>query len=416
MEPQLPSYSPSSSSPPFSTYPGQDERTLLRTEGIGITATGTFTKQCGNISITLTEQEDGAEVPVYPQRGVVAGSVDFANTSHICEVTLKFQGRLRLSVTGSNASTSDIKILNEAFVLFSSTENSTCPRSIPFSVIFPSTFSDGTRELSMPPSYEVTFTGIPGLYANSEYNLKVVVKYSKALPWNKQKNMIVPLFYKPRKRPPQPMTPTIGFLSSMKISPEEWYQTTAILKSRPGSQLSPLETHFILPSVRSFGLSDRIPFHIQVIGPLSSLRTFLSHLSTRQLVGAELNRPKDPHVMIMSVLILREVYVEVNRQVVYKHCVVGRGELRAIPPRCDSSSCNDSDDREEALDWEGEVKCNDCVKVGHFDAGKVAVKEFLVFSIQAGLPMQSTDFLSLRNAVPISLVTDTWNDGNVYDF
>jgi hypothetical protein len=275
--------------------------------------------------------------------------------------------------------------------------------------------------------------------------------------------MVVPLSYRPRKRPPQPIVPSLGLFSSIKTHPEEWYQATATLKSR-SDRHSPLETHvrppliavlhvllrntnfnqFLLPSVRSFGLSDTIPFHIQITGPLRSLRLLLSHLSTEKLSGMELNRPKDPHVMIISVHILREIYVEVNRQVVWKHCVIGRGILRAIPPQFD---CRDGDwcgnnsisepslDTEQCIDWEGHVQCREDVKVGNFDAGKVALKvgnlntlmiisgvltctvilcfqDFLIFSIQAGIPMQKTEFLSLRNAVPISLVTDTWANSN----
>ncbi|KAF5346406.1 hypothetical protein D9758_012756 [Tetrapyrgos nigripes] len=424
----LPNYSPPSSPPSFSPHIIEGERSLLYTERTSHAATGTFTMNAGNISIALTEQDEDSPLPVYSQRGVVAGSVNFEDCTNVRAVILKFQGRLRLSVTGSNASSSTIKVLSEAFLLYSgdaSPESSSCPRSIPFSVIFPSTFSDGTREISLPPSYEGTFTGIPGIYAKCEYNLKVVIKTTKSLPWNKEKKIIVPLNYCPRKRPPQPIIPRLDLFSSIKTVPEEWFQTTATLKGRADSQLLPLETHFLLPSVRSFGLSDTIPFHIQITGPLSSLRVLLSHLSTERLAGLELNRPKDPYIMIMSVIIMREIYVQVNRQVVWKHCVIGKGVLRAIPPQFDSDCSNlGSSSRDDgpisglmpdvgqSIDWEGEIRCQEDVKVGSFDAGKVSLKEFLIFSVQPGLPMQSTAFLPLRNAVPISLATDTWGSGH----
>jgi len=85
----LPSYAPSCSPPLFSTQPGQGEQSLLHTEGISTLATGTFTRQCGNTTVTLTEQEEDTLIPVYPQRGIVAGSVNFQNSDHIYEVVLK---------------------------------------------------------------------------------------------------------------------------------------------------------------------------------------------------------------------------------------------------------------------------------------------------------------------------------------
>ncbi|KAE9395327.1 hypothetical protein BT96DRAFT_997734 [Gymnopus androsaceus JB14] len=61
---------------------------------------------------------------------------------------------------------------------------------------------------------------------------------------------------------------------------------------------------------------------------------------------------------------------------------------------------------QEAFDWEGQVKCRDDIRVGNFDAGKIAAADFLVFSVLSK-PNQAA-FNSLRIVFPVSLVTNMW--------
>ncbi|KAK7449658.1 hypothetical protein VKT23_013132 [Stygiomarasmius scandens] len=415
----LPSYSPSGLPPSYSAAPDEGEESLSYNQRVlGAHAHGTFTKKCGSVSVILTEQEDDAQIPVYTQRGVVSGTVHVDSCHHISEIVLKFRGRLRLGLTGSNAASRTIKTVDEKIILWSfhSPLDGPCPSSIPFSVVFPATFKDGRNSFSLPPSYEASYNGIPGMSAKSEYSLKVVVKTSKTL-WTHHKTVTVPLNYRPRKRPSQPITPPdYAFFSSVKTCPEEWFQTSAAVRSNR-SNLKPLQTHFFLPAVRVFALSDTIPFHIQLTGQISSLQALLSHLKTENVPDpTELFRPRDSKAMTMSVTVHRQVSVRVNDQLAWQNSVIGKGTIRAVPPPFDSSFVSDSNldvDSEEYLDWEGEIKIHDNVKVGQFDAGGVSVRDFIIFSI-AGLSNYVTDFTALRNAVPIALVTDTWTEGNAY--
>ncbi|KAJ7260979.1 hypothetical protein C8J57DRAFT_1514208 [Mycena rebaudengoi] len=80
-----------------------------------------------------------------------------------------------------------------------------------------------------------------------------------------------------------------------------------------------------IPSVKIFGLSDIIPFHPQVSGPLSSLR--------------ELVLPTSP-----------------------------------TPPGSDRGPVHSCSSCMETCDWDGEVKCDASVTVGGFQAAELTVK------------------------------------------
>ncbi|KAF5373014.1 hypothetical protein D9758_001621 [Tetrapyrgos nigripes] len=407
----------SSLPPSYSVTPIDGESSLAHNRRVH--HHGTYTRKCGNVSVTLTEQAGDAIMPVYPQRGVVSGTIHLGSCHHISEVLLKFQGRFKYSLSGYNASSRSIKTVDEKYVLWNLDISSqgTAPSSMPFSVIFPFTFKDGNDEAPLPPSYE-TSEALSGVSAKSEYKLKVIVKTSKTL-WVHNKTVTVPLNYRPRKRPSQPiMPPSVAFFSSVKTCPEEWFQASAVLRTNEWSNLAPLQTHFFLPAVRVFALRDTIPFHIQLTGKLSSLKYLLSHLRTGDLPEQGFsNRTTDYSAITMSVAIHRQVSVKVNDQVAWQNSVIGTGKMRAVPPPFDSNLASgnftsDSDgEPEESLDWEGELKINDSIRVGHFDAGNVAIKDFIIFSI-SGVSHFPTDFVALRNTVAIAVVTDPWAENN----
>jgi hypothetical protein len=125
-------------------------------------------------------------------------------------------------------------------------------------------------------------------------------------------------------------------------------------------------------------LRDTIPFHIQLTGKLSSLLYLLSHLRVDDLL--EQKPSTDYSAMTMSVMVHRQVTVKVNDQMAFQNSVIGKGKIRAVPPPFDSNLVDSTpvsasnDEAEGSLDWEGEIKVNDSIRVGQFDAGNVSVK------------------------------------------
>lgn len=86
----LPSYTPSEPSPKYSCEPGCDERRLQHTPRlIRSTPTGTHIKKSGNVTVTLFDQEEGAEIPTYGRHGFINGTVYLENCERISQITMK---------------------------------------------------------------------------------------------------------------------------------------------------------------------------------------------------------------------------------------------------------------------------------------------------------------------------------------
>lgn len=109
-----------------------------------------------------------------------------------------------------------------------------------------------------------------------------------------------------------------------------------------------------LPSVGVFAIQDRIPFYVQLTGLYSSLRAL---------------RPPN----IIRVYLLRQVIIPTtypgpmhDSRPTY-HFVLGEGSLTPVPP---SPAVAD----EENINWEGELKCEENITVGGFNAGALIVQ------------------------------------------
>lgn len=86
----LPVYSPSGPSPNYSCEPGCNEQRLQHTPRFNLPIpTGTFTKKSGKVTVTLLEQEDGAEIPTYGRYGLISGAVYLEKCEMVTRVSLK---------------------------------------------------------------------------------------------------------------------------------------------------------------------------------------------------------------------------------------------------------------------------------------------------------------------------------------
>ncbi|KAK7049934.1 hypothetical protein VNI00_005364 [Paramarasmius palmivorus] len=418
MAPTPPDYTPSPPSPHYSEDPMCGETILASTSrsiSIYRTPTGIYTKDFDTFLVTLEQQEEDTTIPSYGRNGVVAGTISFKDTRSILQVQLKFAGKLKLNVSGCNGCSKSVQIINETFTLWTSCSTSpstsVCPQALPFAAIFPSTFRDGTIERPLPPSYEVTYIGIPGLFAKCSYSLEVLIR-SRSPIWKRKKSFRLPLHYLPRKRPHQPVLNGQDFLSTVKVLPEEWHQSSSVLKPRFSARdiLAPVNVHFFVPKVRVFGLSDTIPVHVQFSGPLSSLRAIYSHLTVEDDTLPLWEQTKQAQTsMVLSVTLRRQISIEVKNQSAYKNWVIGTGVLRPVVPpfKDDVDEVRSATDPGE-MDWGGELRCKEDVKVGQFNAGSIAVRDYILFSITS--PLTTIPFHAVGNAVSVALVTDPWSE------
>ncbi|KAF7335817.1 hypothetical protein MVEN_02237700 [Mycena venus] len=406
MEPDfsLPLYSPSHPSPSYSQDPAYDETRLDLSprHGARPLPTGLYTKACGSTTIVLFDQESNTQVPSYGKYGSVRGTLILEqDTSQICEVMAKLEGRLEMTTTESGAQTT--KVLKNTYCLWSSSSSSSvCPGTLEIACDFPATFQYQDCDYPLPPSYIARFPGFPSLFAKCTYSLTITITKDRRLSiLSKTKLIYVPIEYNPQTIPARGIPQTPCFLSSIKTMPEEWHQSSFVMKSRSNSDLAP----HTMP-VKVFGLSDAIPLHLQLSAPLSSLRELVLPSSPSSPGGSD----RGP----VRVYLTRMVSFEYRGKSTWRVHRIGEGSFRPLPPvvdfDCDcrlGPACDSCNSSVVILDWDGEVKCDSSVTVGGFQAAGLTVKDFITIEIvppKAGASL----LLSIQHAIPIRLVTETF--------
>ncbi|KAJ3996899.1 hypothetical protein F5050DRAFT_1807284 [Lentinula boryana] len=457
----LPNYSVSAPPPDYSAQVTEGEELLAATHtSFSSRRADSYSRSWDRgpgIRVVLRELNEDIvdDIPVYHQRGLICGTIYQDNVRN----TLQIEGKLKFSVFGNNSHTRTVKVVDECYELWSRSPPQVGPSAdshgIEFSSVLPTTFRDGDRSVPIPPSHEISLMGVPGVYSQCTYALKILVVTRGPL-WNKTQSFTIPFKYRSRSRPLVPLVTNEGiqpgcpiFHATIKSAPEVWFETLSILQTKTASGLKPVEVQIFIPSGRTFGLADTIPFHTQLTGTSPSIQklyTLLSPLSASaeyralqlsQTLSAQstadsissIDRGKysvvgrsDRDYICFSVTLTRQVCVELKDQVVWKSFNIGKGVLHPIPPPFElamadnpffSDSAEDDSKRIVNLDSAGEIQCWPDIHVGHFNVGdNVQVKDFLVVQIA---PSEKSDnarspFLPLKMAIPIFLVTDSWSE------
>jgi hypothetical protein len=113
--------------------------------------------------------------------------------------------------------------------------------------------------------------------------------------------------------------------------------------------------------VEIFGLEDTIPFHVQLTGPVASLREFVPETPNP-------NETVSCDKMYIQGTLVRQIVVDINHQKIWRNITIGHAKLSSCPPGALSDSWDVS------LDWDGEIRTKDNVSVGMFDAGVVKIQ------------------------------------------
>lgn len=93
-----PSYSASSASPPYTSQPTEQEQRL---DYVAVPSTsrqhsGVFTKRTRRLAVTLSNQEDGIEAPVYARNALISGEIEIDEPS-VLAISVKVRGRSRVA-------------------------------------------------------------------------------------------------------------------------------------------------------------------------------------------------------------------------------------------------------------------------------------------------------------------------------
>lgn len=414
MSQYLPTYTPSRPAPSYSASPLPNEETLEstpRTPGQP-PELGSIVRRWRSVTLILKDQDLSERQPSYGKNSIINGELGVSGEK-MFSVSVKLEGRLTLSI--ADAGSSIITLISEKYILWKRSESSTlrCPNVIPFSIIFPATFEDGNRTRKLPPSYEALFYGSSALCVRCVYtlNITIIKRRPRFSLWKPTKTYRVQVNYRPRARPNRPVVRSPSIFSVLKNVPEEWYQIITAMRFRPSSGLDPIQCHFLIPSVQTFGLTDTIPVHIQLIGTLKSLRHFLPpSFGYTPSENRRWSRSRTARgVPTVRVSLIRQTSVTVCGKTSWRNFNLGDGKVWAKPPIVSPTGyvLDDDPDREVAADWEGEVRCRSDVKTSGFNIGTVTVQDYILFILtppdERGCPLQQ-----LQYTHPIKLVTDTW--------
>ena len=148
-----------------------------------------------------------------------------------------------------------MKLFADTYTLWSHTtsQGSPCPGQLPFNILMPSTFQHKGQNVPLPPSYNASYYTLPSLFVRAGYQLHFVISRLRhpkvGTVWPKTKQYVYPLIqaifgdmnthscsillpfsYVPRTRPHRPIIYSECFFSSIKSTPEEWYQSVSYLK------------------------------------------------------------------------------------------------------------------------------------------------------------------------------------------
>ncbi|KAF7364905.1 hypothetical protein MVEN_00361000 [Mycena venus] len=349
-----PCYSPPKPPPCYSQDPASDETRLdfVPRNGRRLLPAGIFTKACGSVTIVLLDQEPNTRVPSYRQHGLIRGSLIIEqDASEIREVVAKLEGRLEITTTDSGVQTTKEQSTSHA----SSRQRSNM-RAVTFLCRLPilTIKIDKGRRLGFLP---------------------------------KSKFVYVPIEYNPQTFPAHGIPPILHFLSAVKIIPEEWHQTSFVMKTRSSSNLSPIQCQAFIPSVKIFGLSDTIPLHLQLSGPLSSLRELVQSSGSSPCESDSRHSP-------VRVYLTRKVTFEHRGKSTWRVERIGEGRFPPLPPAVN-------------FDCDCQTRCDSPRFVRGFHAAGLTVQDFITLEI---IPPNAvlSPLLRIQHSIAIRFVTESF--------
>ncbi|KAG2155774.1 uncharacterized protein EDB93DRAFT_1247421 [Suillus bovinus] len=422
MESIPPSYTPSLPTPSYSTelLPGEQTVEETRRWALRQARNGVFRRITDNITLVLRDQQLGSITPVYGKNGRVEGHISLRSSGGLTEVTLKvevesflkvavlsyfpqyqLEGHLRLQPSVA-AGLVPISVAFDSYSLWSSSSTEPCPMTLPFTIFFPSTFMDEGQPQPLPPSFE-------DKYATCSYTLSVVVsrprRFLSSFP--SSDTLVVSVCYRPRSRPHTPMLPSdVPFMTTLKSSPEEWYQGLSTMNATQSSNLTPVQCLLFIPSVQVYPLSETIPFHLQLRAPSSSLALFIGKSAPDHSLPVLLSGE-----ITVRVYLLRQVVVKTSKEQRTSKQILGEGKLTYSAPHHSYRNLPLGEGI-DCLDWDGELRYIEDVAVGSFATNPLSVRDFIVLSLQPLQPLKCP-LIGLKHFHPVRLVTDPWLDHGV---
>ncbi|KAJ7933845.1 hypothetical protein B0H13DRAFT_684204 [Mycena leptocephala] len=268
-----------------------------------------------------------------------------------------------------------------------------CPAAIPFSQKFPSTFRNNGIHCPLPPSCNITLPDGAFLKCSYSLTLSVMAAFHRSTPFlARERSLSIELEYRHRTRPSRPRVPEPSLFSTIKMCPEEWLQLPVALTTVANSRPPDVHCDLFVPSVGVFGISETIPFHLQLSGSIRNLRDVLvpSNLEART--------PNPTiRVYLLRLITANDMGEKINT-------ILVEGSLRPLSPGVFGLRASTSED---ALNWEGQLQLHD-ITTPTFDVGTLSVMYLIAVELS---PPETSSIKRAHYGFPIKVTTDSWVGG-----
>ncbi|KAG2066328.1 hypothetical protein BDR04DRAFT_1106894 [Suillus decipiens] len=366
-----------------------------------------FVKQTrnGGVSLRLAGQSDHVTLPVYGFGASVEGTLEVHKRDGITSVEVQIEGTLMMEeVAEGGATNCKLFLIKTILWVKDRIYEAPCPRSLPFSLPLPTTFSDGGKTYPLPPSHESHLSGLPGFHAKVDYSISAIAVKPHTLPHAVKSSLLgggdwaisTPFEYLPRTCPSCPLPPPLVSGQWGIIETSQWKVFPTLIHANQGGH--DIMVKFYLPASRIFCMHEPIPFHIMFSSSAISLAAFipLGPMVTKSL--------KTQHTKIQ---LLRQTAVDVRnasilgtRADIWRVDCIGEGAFRH------------AGDGAHWVAFSGDIYISPDIKVGGFRAGGFSAKDCVVLSMTPP-DLSKSPFKELRLTVPVRLVTDSYvGDGS----
>ncbi|KAF9257957.1 hypothetical protein L218DRAFT_1005570 [Marasmius fiardii PR-910] len=411
-----PPYSLSSPAPDYSSDPAHNEQRLAyqRRPLYDTSRNGIFVHKEDKATLILDNQIQGTTLPEYGRRSTVSGTLIFDEPHVVAEVKLELRGQAQFLTLAQGFSNREICCISE--VLYRRDEgDGDCPSSLLFSFAFPVTLQAGEVSYPLPPTCDEILCGDNNQYARVSYSFAVVItrirsrKASVLLGKNKRYLTVV-LKYRPRSRPPRPITIGDCLLSTVKVCPEEWQQSVTSIEPRltGSNSLQSICCQLFLPSVGVFELKETIPFHVQLVGTSKTLSRLCEGDRSKLLlapsnefeISDRLSTDRPP----IKVNLCRQFLLDIEGRRVSCVVLLGEGKISFSPG-------SNSGQQETVLNFEGQVQVSTPdMTVPSFDSGIIVARDFFSVELSPKILSVKQLFAPFRHTHVVKLVTDPWCD------
>lgn len=398
----LPSYiAPSFVRSPSYTAEPQEHEQRLALSRLRRRPSSDFVKHSrgGGISLRLTEQPDGAALPVYGRGDAVEGTVELAKPEGVVSVEVKIEGSLKLKEVAEGGTASH-KLCLSTMSWTKDDFQGPFPSTIPFSLTLPSTFSDGREEYPLPPTHESHLSGMPGFTATIGYVVSVtVVKDNKLSLLSRLGTSTVstPFMYYPRSRPAMPLPVmfvtrhALGSASPSNVPDWECFKSVMVAKTHGGKDII---SRLYVPASRVFCMTQPIPFQVTFSSSAFSLAAFMPFGPNASYISDK--RPTRMQLIRQTTVDVRNAIILGTKTDIWRTEIIGEGVFRH------------AGDGPDWISYSGEVAVSSDVKICGFKAGGFSVKDYIVLTMTPPDPAKAP-FRDLRQIVPVRLTTDPWD-------